>query len=257
MPESSPAVICSQEGSLTVLRMQGRHGNAINLDLMDGLGAALQEARRNSSIKGVLLASASKLFCPGLDLPELIDLDRPAMERFMARFTGLVLDLCSFPRPLVAAVSGHAVAGGCVLALTADWRILRSGSRIGLHEVQVGVPLPFEVTLLLRAAVNGNHLSEIALLGRDFTGEDARQAGLVQEVHDPEGFEAHCLARLEEFAEKNSEALATTKRYLRASLLESMRAEAEAHRAEFLDGWFAPDARRRAAAIAAGLGKRG
>jgi enoyl-CoA hydratase/carnithine racemase len=93
-------------------------------------------------VRGVLLCSAHpKLFCPGLDLLSLESYDAPALTRFMLRFAEMVWALFDLPKPLVAAVSGHAVAGGCILALTADERILRQGASIGLNEVKIGVPL--------------------------------------------------------------------------------------------------------------------
>src|SRR6185369_9186649 len=103
----------------------------------------------------VLLASAHpKLFSPGLDLVSLYEYDRPAMESFLGKFAATIWSLYDLRKPVVAAIAGHAVAGGCVLALTADYRVLRRGGvQIGLNEVKVGVPLPWSVALLLRASV--------------------------------------------------------------------------------------------------------
>jgi enoyl-CoA hydratase/carnithine racemase len=148
------------------------------------------------------------------------------------------------------------VAGGCVLALTADHRILRRGAQIGLNEVKVGVPLPWSVALLLRASVPAPALSRVALLGSNFTDDEAVALGLAHEVAEAEGFEAFCRARLAEFAERDPRAVATTKAYLRASILAEMRAEEDAHRAEFLDAWFSPAGQARIRAVVESLGKK-
>ena len=90
----------------------------------------------------------------------------------------LIGALYALPKPLVAAVTGAAVAGGCILALTADHRILGQGSPIGLNEVRVGVPLPWWVLTLLRASISPSALTRAALLGDNYTDEEALAVGL-------------------------------------------------------------------------------
>ena len=157
---------------------------------------------------------------------------------------------------MVAAVGRHAVAGGAILAMTADLRVLRPGAQIGLNEIKVGVPLPWSVSLLLKATVAPPALSRIALLGRNFEGAEALAAGLGDELGPLEGFEDACLARLSEFTEKDPGALATTKRYLREETLAAMRAREAEAAADFLDAWFSPGTQARIQAIVASLGKR-
>jgi enoyl-CoA hydratase len=205
----------------------------------------------------VLLASAHpKLFCPGLDLVTLVDYDRPAMERFMLLFAEMVWALFELPTPMVAAVNGHAVAGGCILALTADHRILRQGAQIGLNEVKVGVPLPWTVIELLRVSVPPPAFAPVALLGRNFSGEAALNAGLAHEIAPAEGFEAACLARLDEYVEKNATALAVTKSFARGDAVASMRQHERAHLGPWLDAWFSASTRARIRSIVDGLGKK-
>jgi enoyl-CoA hydratase len=243
-------------GDLAVLRLDKGRGNAIDEPLVEDLIAACRELEADGRVHGVLLASAHpKLFSPGLDLVGLLDYDRPSMQRFMARFAEAVWGLYAMTKPVVAAVAGHAVAGGCVLALTADWRILRRGVSIGLNEVRVGVPLPWSVALLLRASVRPERVAEAALLGRNFADEDALGAGMAHEVLAEEGFEAACLTRLREFAEKDAAAFAATKRYLRASILEEMKSRESRLDGEWLASWFSEPTRERIRATVAALGK--
>jgi enoyl-CoA hydratase len=186
------------------------------------------------------------MFCPGLDLLRLIEYDRSAMESFMLRFAETVWALYGLPKPLLAAVNGHAVAGGCILALTADHRVLRrDGAQMGLNEVRIGVPLPWTVSVLLRTVVPSSSLAQVALLGRNFAGEEARAVGLADELAEAEGFEERCLARLRDYAEKDALAFGTTKTYLRAEALRAMAAHEQERISEFLDGWFSMPTRRR------------
>jgi enoyl-CoA hydratase/carnithine racemase len=247
-----------RQGRLAVLRLDKPRGNAID----DGLAGALHDTAatlgRDDTVDGILLASAHpKLFCPGLDLLALVDFDRAAMERFMLRFATAVWTLYGLEKPVVAAVNGAAVAGGCILALTADHRVLRRGATIGLNEVKVGVPLPWSVTVLLRATVPAAALGRVALLGRNFTDDEALAAGLADEVAIADGFEEACLARLAEFTDKDARALATTKRWLREPLIEDMKEHEPERVRVFLDGWFSPATQQRIRATVASLSKKG
>lgn len=228
-----------RDGNVSVLRMDKPRGNAIDAAFLDDLGAACRELSADESLHGVLLASANpKLFCPGLDLVTLIGYERPAMQRFMLQFAEAMESLYGLRQPVVAAVNGHAVAGGCILALSADYRVLRRGAQIGLNEVKVGVPLPWSVSVLLRATAAPTALTRIALLGRNFSDAEALSVGLADELADSDGFEAACRARLAEFAEKDARALATTKGYLRAAALHEMKARERETIGDFLDSWF-------------------
>ena len=242
---------------LATVRLRRAHGNAINLDLVDELTAAFHRLDSDDSVNGVLLASSGKLFSPGLDLQELIELDRKQMERFLEHFNACILGLYAFSKPVVAAIQGHAVAGGCVLALTTDWRVLQDEKLIGLNEVKVGVPFPYGVAMLLRESVPGRHLEEIALFGRNYRGDEAVRVGLVHETHPAEGFEDHALSRLGEFASKDPAAFAITKRYLRAATVERIMADEARLAPDFLDRWFSVSTRSRVQAIVDELKSKG
>ena len=247
-----------QQGGLTILRLDKARGNAIDEALVEALTRTCAELAKDDAVRGVLLASANpKLFCPGLDLVSLIEFDRPRLERFMAAFRRMVVALYGLPRPMVAALGGHAVAGGCILALTADWRVMRrGGATIGLNEVKLGVPLPWAISALLRATVPPNSLSRVALLARNLGDEEALAAGIVDELAAPEEFEAVALARLAEFAEKDGASLGATKSYLRAGPLREMQAESQQTMDEWLDGWFSPPTQERLRGIVGSLTRK-
>jgi enoyl-CoA hydratase len=247
-----------RQGPLAVLRLDKARGNAIDEPMVEALLDAVAEIGSDDATRGVLLASAHpKLFCPGLDLVALVDYDRPAMERFMARFEEATLALYALPKPVVAAVAGAAVAGGCILALTADHRVLRQGSPIGLNEVRVGVPLPGWVVALLRASLTPAALTRVALLGQNFTDHEAREVGLAHEVLPPDGFESAARARLDELASRDPTAQGTTKAWLRHPVLAEMEMDAAERRSQFLDAWFSPAARQKIRETVSSLTRRG
>jgi enoyl-CoA hydratase/carnithine racemase len=241
------------EDGLATLRIGRAHGNAINGELAGDLIGAVHEAAADARIRGALLAASGKLFSPGLDLQELIELDRPGMQNFLHRFSACMLTLYTFSKPLVAAIQGPAIAGGFLLTLTADWRVMREGAKVGLAEIRVGVPFPFGVAMILRDAVPRTQLTRVALFGKDWTDQEALEAGLVHEVRPADGFEPLCRQRLEELASKDSVAFAISKRYLRSSTVERVRAHDPQFTEDFLDSWFEPGTQERIRKVVEGL----
>jgi enoyl-CoA hydratase len=246
-----------RQGPLSILRLDKERGNAIDEALVASLTLAAVEAGKDDTVRGVLLASAHpKIFCPGLDLVALGEYDEAAFGRFMARFDKMVSTLFGIGKPVVAALGGHAVAGGCILALTADYRLLKRGASIGLNEIQIGVPLPWSVSVLIRATLPPTSWTEVALFGNNFKDEEAMRLGLAHGVAEPETFEDAALERLSRLAEKDPHAFAATKRALREPFLSEMNAQ-ESHRAdEFRAAWFSPETRERRRKIVESLTKK-
>jgi enoyl-CoA hydratase/carnithine racemase len=233
------------DGGLATVRMGRAHGNAIDPGLATDLAGAFQKASLDPDVRGVLLAAAGKLFSPGLDVQDLFGLDRAEMGQFMADFHRTLFTMFAFPKPMVAAIHGHAIAGGCVISLTADWRVLAEGKLIGLNEIRVGVPLPYGVTQILREVISAPHITEVALAGRNYKGTEALAPGLAHEVYPPEGFEEHCLQRLDDLASRDLRAYSATKRYFRSAAVERVVGREDKLREEFLDSWFSPETRKR------------
>jgi 3,2-trans-enoyl-CoA isomerase len=254
-PDTQP-VRFERQGPVANIIMQGRHGNALNADLLEGLNAAFSRASEDEEVGGVLLTSGGKLFSPGLDLQELLPLDRPEMDRFMGLFGDTIFNIYTHPKPVVAGISGHAVAGGCVLALACDFRLLKEDALIGLNEVKVGVPLPYAVVQLLRETVHRPALPEIALIGRNYSNDAALAAGLTHEIVPGAGFSARCHEYAEELCSRDATALARTKSYLGEATVNRILARDAELRAEFLDCWFSDSTKSRIEQVVQGLKKR-
>ena len=226
-----------------------RHGPANALDpvLVAELEARLDEAER--SARPLVLTGNDRFFSAGLDLAGLPE-DRDEMGAFVDAFDELVRRLFLFPCPTVAAVNGHAVAGGAILAAACDVRIGATGSyRMGVSEVQLGVIFPAAAFEVLRAAIPAERTAEVLLRGRLTGPEDALANGFLHELAEPGALAARAAARAEEMGALPREAYAHTKRELRAPFAE----RAIAHRAEkregFLDTWFSEPSRALRAAI--------
>jgi len=166
---------------VAVLRLSNGVTNAISPELVDDLAVALHQAKKE--FKGLILAGGSKFFSIGFDLPALLQLDRPAMADFYFKFNQTALDLYTVPLPTACAIAGHAIAGGTILALTADFRFASSGRKLmGLNEVKIGVPVPFLADLLLRQVVGDRAATELNYRGEFLEPEQAKKIGLLDDV---------------------------------------------------------------------------
>ena len=245
MSTNNRAVTLERENGRGIVRLSRDRGNAIDDDVLDGLMKAFGEAEQDPGLQGVILTAAGKLFCPGLDLVYLSAMDRSELGRFMEKFAACLLQMYSFPKPVVAALSGHALAGGYILSMTADWRILRTGALVGLNELKVGVPLPFGVSMILRDTVISPRLEEVALFGRNYKDEAALASSLVHELCEPDAMTARSVERLEEMTSKDLNSFAVTKHYLRSATVERIEASEAGYHNEFLDCWFSPGTQER------------
>jgi enoyl-CoA hydratase len=227
-----------QDGILT-LRLA--HGKASALDV-ELLGALLHELDGvGEDVGAVVLTGTGSIFSAGVDLFRLTRDGAGYVREFLPLLSRFLRRLFSFPRPVVAAVNGHAIAGGCVIALAADLRLMAEGvGRIGVPELLVGVPFPAAALEVVRFAVPRERLQSLIYTGRTLSAREALGAGLVDEVADP----AALLTRAQELARQ----LATiapavyslTKQSLRAEALERIDKGGERQDQAALEVWSAP-----------------
>ena len=138
--------------SVAILRLTNGVTNSITPEMVVELSEALKQIK--SEYKAMVLAGGSKFLCIGLNLPGLLQLDRPAMTEFWHAFDQISIDLYTLPMPTACAIGGHATAGGAIMALACDYRFIASGRKfIGFNEVQIGVPVPYLADLMLRQIV--------------------------------------------------------------------------------------------------------
>lgn len=245
-----------REGAVAVLRMRAGKANAMGPAFVRALGALLEELGRGDACAAVITGDG-RFFSAGLALPELFELDRASMREFMLEFERVGELAFTLPMPVVAAIDGHAIAGGCVLALHCDRRVASEGAgRIGLSEIALGIGLPPSALEPLRLAVPASSIAPVALEGRLLEPAEARALGLVDEVVPRESLEARALELAGSLGANGREAYAQIKSALRAPTLERMRAARAPEIERWLDTWFSPLARERLGAAVAKLGRR-
>ena len=206
-------------GTITVMRMVRGKGNALNLEFLSKLVDTLEELER-SDTRAVIITGKDNMFSAGVDLPALVaggsEYARqfvPMMERCFERFA-------MFPKPLVAAVNGHAIAGGAIIMFACDQRLLARGTaRIGLTEVLVGVMFPAWAMEIARYATPPHHFPTLICTGRTWLPEESLQRGLVDELLDPQQLLERALRVAEELSKVSPEIFSASKLAVRRTLL--------------------------------------
>jgi Delta3-Delta2-enoyl-CoA isomerase len=253
---TSPAVWIESRDRVTVLHLT--HGpNALDDALLGSLESELEKLVAAGAPPLVLASDHATIFCPGLDLRQVDGLSRDAMRAFMVRFNRLLRRVVAYPAPTVAALAGHAIAGGCLLALACDRRVMAIwGARLGLSEINLGIPVPAGAVHMLLTLYPARTVEQLVLEGDGFSGERALESGLVERLAEREAVGAEACQLAEHLASRPPRAFAAAKKFLRHGLAATMEARDAAEGELFLDLWFDPVTQDRIGAVIAGMNTR-
>lgn len=242
-----------RRGAVAHVTMDDGKANAMNDAFLTELDATLAGLEKDKP-GAVVLAGRTGMFSAGLDLVGLPRKSRAEMTAFLDRFKRVFARFYTFPRPVVAAVSGHAIAGGCILALCADVRIGAKGRfKLGVNEVRLNIPFPRGTTEVITDAVPARYVPEVLLEGRLFSPDEAVERGLLHEAVDPERLLPHALDRAETLAHA-PDACAVIKDALRHETVAKFVAKGGDE--AFLDAWFKPETQATLQAAVAAFAKR-
>ena len=252
-----PGDPANDDDLVTTIRIDGGKANAMSSDLLDTIERAFDDFERGAA-RAAVVTGYQRFFSAGLALPELVDLDRPRMRGFIEHFARAMLRVFACEKPVVAAINGHAIAGGCVLGLMCDWRVVVDDPavRIGLNETQLGIGLPAVVIEPLRAQVAPASLVPIALEGALFAPVEALAHGLVHVVVPAAELASHSAAKARSLGALPARATAQVKRALRRPVIEAIERTADTETERWLDSWFDPAAQPRLRAAVAKLTER-
>jgi enoyl-CoA hydratase len=201
----------SRVGRVAVLRMVHGKANALDLELCLALAEEVEAARR-SDAAALVLTGQGTIFSAGVDLVRVLDGGEPYVRVFLPALERAFRELVACEKPLVAAVNGHAIAGGCVIACAADLRLLARGSaRLGVPELRVGVPFPPLALEILRHAASHAGLRTLLLGGETYAGEAALERGLADELVEPAELLPRAIEASERLASIPAAAFALTK----------------------------------------------
>ena len=243
-------------GVIRELRLDRPPVNALSPELVSALKKAIQAAPGDGA-RALILSGAPGRFSGGLDVPLLLGLDRPAMAALWREFYALLGAITQSPIPIVAAITGHAPAGGTVLAMFCDLRIMASGDyKIGLNEVPVGIPIPPVILAGARRQVGPRLAERLAVSGELLSPRDALGFGMIDEVVALEKVVDRAVERCQRLLALPAEAMASTRRLARADLVAIFEVDLEPELQRVIASWWSAETQGSLRALVERLGKK-
>jgi enoyl-CoA hydratase len=226
-----------EQDGVALLRLAHGRANAMSLEFCRALTARLREV---ADAPAVVVTGSGHIFSAGVDLLRLIDGGVPYIRELLPALSEMLAAVFAHPKPVVAAINGHAIAGGCVLACAADRRLMaRDAGRIGVTELLVGVPFPPAAMEIMRCAAAPQYFEDALFSGATYTPPEAAGRGLVHDIVDPHELIERAVAAAKGLAALSPAAFALTKRQTRAPALERLaRADVDAAVTQI---WTAPE----------------
>lgn len=225
-------------GGIRVLRLARPPVNALGPELVGRLRDALDAAVADD-VQALVLAGGPKVFSAGLDVPGLLLLSRDEMLLFWRDFFGVASRLAKCPVPIAAAIDGHSPAGGAVLALFCDMRIMARGPfKIGLNEVQVGLPVPAAIQAALRRQVGARVAERLLISGEMVESERALEIGFVDALCEPGQAESEGIAWCRGLLSLPRSAMSATRTEARRDLADIFADESALELQAMTDAWF-------------------
>jgi enoyl-CoA hydratase len=180
----------ADQAGIALVRLNHGKVNALDVELVQALPVAMEQAAQASA---VVLTGAGRAFSAGVDLVRIVDGGPDYLREFLPALSKAFLAVFDCPRPVVAAINGHAIAGGCVIAAACDERLM-SGGTIGLAELSVGVPFPTSAIEIMRHVL-GQQTARLVLSGELLRPSAAELIGLVEVIEAPESLVTRALER--------------------------------------------------------------
>jgi len=245
----------TDHGPIRELRLARPPVNALNPALISALRGGLAQALSDGR-EAVVLSGAPGRFSAGLDVPALLKLDRDAIRAAWTEFFALLRELATCPVPVVAALTGHSPAGGTVLAVFADHRILAEGPfLLGLNEVQVGLPVPSVLLRALTFAVGEREATRLAVGGLLVGPDEALRVGLVDEIVPADEVVPRAVAWARELLDRPRTAMLATRALARRPLGDAFTGFGAPEIERIVDQWFSPEAQATLTALVARLSR--
>ena len=233
---SSSYVTVEDRGAVGLIRVDRAPANALDVALLNEIPDTL-EAIAGSDAKGLVITGREGFFSAGADLKVVPTLDSAGQRAMVTGINRLFATLYSLERPLIAAVNGHAIAGGLILALCADYRVGSTEGRLGLTELRAGLPYPAVALAVVRAELSPQ-ATRILTLGADLVDpQRALELGALDELAAPDAVLERALTVAEEFATLPASAYTQVKRQVRGDTIERCRRVVEDADDPLLDAW--------------------
>jgi 3,2-trans-enoyl-CoA isomerase len=224
--------------------------NALNEQAVQEIGGCFQRLAVDPDIKAVIFTGDGPFFSFGFDIPEFLTYSKESFSRFLKKFTSLYTYLFTYPKPLVAALNGHAIAGGCMLALACDYRLMVSGrAKISLNEISFGSSVFAGSVAMLKFLVGGKNAHAVLYDGTMYSAQAASQLGMIDQVSSEEKLAGDAREVARRLAAKDAAAFRSIKGLLREPVADEMAKKESQSVREFVDIWYSENTWRNLQAI--------
>lgn len=232
------------QDKVAIIALDRGKSNAINESMIDELQKIIGSIENDQQILGVVLTGKEGFFTAGLDLIEIYEYDEVQIKVFWTKFLNLVKSLTSFKKPMVAAISGHSPAGGCVLSICCDYRIMAEGKYIiGLNEVPVGIIVPDSIFELYAFWIGKAQAYRNLLEGKLMGADEAKAIGLIDATAPIESLMTAALKQVSAYLQYEQNTWQQTKLNLRKKLIEKTSEDQTEVLETMLKQWWSPSTR--------------
>jgi len=241
--------LSTNEGIAEVRLNRGKV-NALNEQAVEEIGGCFQRLAADPDIRAAIFTGDGPFFSFGFDVPEFRSYSKKSFSRFLKRFTSLYTYLFTYPKPLVAALNGHAIAGGCMLALACDYRIMVTGkAKISLNEITFGSSVFAGSVAMLKFLVGGKNAHAVLYDGTMYSAQAASQLGMIDQVSSDEKLVEDAREVARHLAAKDAAAFCSIKGLLRAPVADEMAKREHQSVKQFVDIWYSENTWRNLQAI--------
>ncbi len=239
-------VLMEQHDEIALLKLNKSTANPLDLQLLEALSECLEKVKDDPGVSGLVLTSSNdKIFSLGFDIPQLFELGKEDLETFYTTFNRVSMELYTLPKPTMAALTGHAIAGGCILALCCDYRYIAEGRKLmGLNEIKLGVPIPYPADCMLRQLVGFNRAREITDMGEFYEPEELLSLGMVDEVLAREDVLPRAMDRMKILGSMPGNAFGKIKNNRVEEVASRVRENLAESERYFIDCWFSSETRK-------------
>ncbi len=243
-------VVHSRHESIEVLTLARPPANALDIEMTEEIADAFETLAKERTASAAILTGEGKAFCAGLDLKAIPRYSEADLQRLLHAINRMATAAYGCPVPVIGAINGHAIAGGFVLAMCCDWKIVSDSSlQTGLTEVRVGVPYPAAALEVVRSELHPKVARELVLFGKNMSGAEALSAGIFDECTAHDRLLERAMQKAREAAEAPPHAFKTIKLQLRRRALEACRAAVSGEGEPLRNGWIDPAERNASAAV--------
>jgi enoyl-CoA hydratase/carnithine racemase len=229
----------SKDGEIATVTLNRGKVNALNEPMVEELTKSFADLETDNEVRSIIFTGSGKFFSFGFDVPEFLNYSKSDFIRYLEKFTNFYTYLFLFPKPIVAALNGHTIAGGCMLATACDFRLMVTGkAKISLNEITFGSPVLAGSVEMLRYCVGSRNAQSILYSGAMYSAEEAFELGLVDQVSSEDALAEDARKVAKELAQKDSSAFKSIKHLLRKPAVEEMIKREKDAILEFVDIWY-------------------